>query len=97
MRYGTELIDQLVERFGENQIIILTSDHGQAFKEHGFMGHGTVIFDEVVKVPLLVIVPKRFSNQTKKEGYQSLVNIREFILSAVDGDRSGIETDHAIL
>jgi Sulfatase len=90
MRYGTELMNQLTERFGEDQIIILTSDHGQAFNEHGFVGHGTVIFDEVVEVPLLVMVPKSFSKSTKKAGYQSLVNIREFIRAAVAGDIDAI-------
>jgi len=90
MKYGTELIDQLLERFGEDQIIILTSDHGQAFNEHGFVGHGTVIFDEVVKVPLLVVVPKSFSRKTGKAGYQSLVNIRDFIMASVAGDTDAI-------
>jgi hypothetical protein len=90
MKYGTELIDQLLERFGEDQIIILTSDHGQAFNEHGFVGHGTVIFDEVVKVPLLVIVPKSFNRKTGKAGYQSLVNIRDFISASVAGDMDAV-------
>lgn len=90
LRYGTELINQLLERFGENQIIILTSDHGQAFKEHNFIGHGTVLFDEVIKVPLTVILPKKFEIKTKKNGYQSLVNIRQFILSALNGDEDAL-------
>jgi glucan phosphoethanolaminetransferase (alkaline phosphatase superfamily) len=91
MRYGTELMRHLIERFGDNQIIILTSDHGQAFNEHGFIGHGTVIFDEVVEIPLLVIVPKRFERAVaNKNDFQSLANIRDFINSAVAGDRSAL-------
>jgi predicted AlkP superfamily pyrophosphatase or phosphodiesterase len=86
LKYGTELIKHLLERFGDNQIIILTSDHGQAFNEHKFTGHGTVVFDEVVKVPLTIIIPKRFNRKIKKEGYQSLANLRSFILSSLNGD-----------
>ncbi|MDE1870842.1 MAG: sulfatase-like hydrolase/transferase [Candidatus Micrarchaeota archaeon] len=91
LRYGTELMGNLLERFGENQIIILTSDHGQAFNEHGFIGHGTVLFDEVVRVPLLVIIPKRLRKKSGSIGkYQSLVNVRKFILSSIRGDADAL-------
>lgn len=90
MRYGTDLIRELLEKFGDEQIIILTSDHGQLFGEHGFIGHGTIIPDEMVKVPLLVIAPKYFTRGRKARGYQSLMNIRDFVLAAVDGDKSAL-------
>ncbi len=90
LKYGSELIRHLLEKFGDDQIIILTSDHGQLFGEHGFVGHGTVIPDEIVKVPLLVIVPKHFAKNKGAKGYQSLINIQDFILAAVDGDRNAL-------
>lgn len=90
MRYGTELIRDLMERFGDDQIIIMTSDHGQLFGEHGFIGHGTMIPNEMVKVPLLVIAPKRFTGSGKVKGYQSLINIPDFIRAAVEGDKDAI-------
>jgi hypothetical protein len=90
MRYGTELIRNLLERFGDDQIIILTSDHGQLFGEYGFIGHGTVIYDEMIKVPLLVILPKSFNKNVKAKGYQSLVNIPTFIEAALSGDKDAI-------
>jgi membrane-anchored protein YejM (alkaline phosphatase superfamily) len=89
MRYGSAVIADLMERYGDNQMIILTSDHGQAFNEHGFVGHGTVLFDEAVKVPLVVIAPK-WLNREKAKGCQSLVNVPEFILSALDGNRDAL-------
>ena len=90
MRYGTELIRDLMKRFGDNQIIILTSDHGQLFGEHGFIGHGTVLYDEVIKVPLLVITPKQFNKNAKAKGYQSLVNIPRFIEAVLAGDKDAL-------
>ncbi len=90
LKYGTALIRDLLKRFGDNQVIILTSDHGQAFNEHGFVGHGTVLFDEVIKVPLMVIMPKSFSKEIKKDQHQSLDNIRSFINSAVNGDSNAM-------
>lgn len=90
LRYGTELMKHLLDRFGDNQIIILTSDHGQAFNEHNFIGHGTVLFDEVVKVPLIVIMPKNFDRTSKSDAHQSLVNIPEFIMAAVNRDKNSL-------
>ena len=88
-RYGTEIIRNLIDRFGEDQTIILTSDHGQAFNEHGFIGHGTVLFDETVRVPMVVVVPKRFRRR-RAPGYQSLVSIRRFVLAAASGDPNAL-------
>ncbi|MGI0100474.1 MAG: sulfatase-like hydrolase/transferase [Candidatus Micrarchaeaceae archaeon] len=90
LRYGSDLIRHMLDRFGDNQTIILTSDHGQAFNEHKFIGHGTVLFDEVVKVPLIIIAPRADSNR-KPKGYQSLVNLRKFILASAKGDSNPID------
>ncbi len=38
-------------------IVIVTSDHGEAFMDHGLVGHGTFVYSEVTDVPLLVHVP----------------------------------------
>ena len=34
--------------------LVFTSDHGEAFYEHGFKGHGNLPFEELIRVPLLV-------------------------------------------
>jgi arylsulfatase A-like enzyme len=42
----------------DDTIVVVTSDHGQAFYEHGFASHASAIFDEVMRVPLLIRAPK---------------------------------------
>jgi choline-sulfatase len=37
--------------------VVLTSDHGEAFGEHGMIRHGFELWEELVRVPLLVRVP----------------------------------------
>lgn len=37
--------------------IIVTSDHGEAFGEHGMIRHGFEVWEELVHVPLIVFVP----------------------------------------
>lgn len=34
--------------------VFLTSDHGQAFMEHGITFHGDLLYDELIRVPLIV-------------------------------------------
>jgi len=40
-----------------NTIVVVTADHGEEFFEHGGKGHQRTLFDEVVRVPLLVAGP----------------------------------------
>jgi arylsulfatase A-like enzyme len=41
----------------ENTIIIITSDHGEAFGERGNFLHYQELYDEILHVPLLVRIP----------------------------------------
>ena len=43
--------------FGARTAVIVTSDHGEAFGEHGMIRHGLELWEELVRVPLLVKVP----------------------------------------
>lgn len=37
--------------------VIITSDHGDEFFEHGYKGHGRTLYNEVTHVPLVMYVP----------------------------------------
>ncbi len=40
-----------------NTVVVLISDHGEEFLEHGFFGHGHSLYSEVVNVPLVIWAP----------------------------------------
>jgi arylsulfatase A-like enzyme len=40
-------------RFWEDTLVVITSDHGEEFFDHGSIGHGMTQFEELVRVPLL--------------------------------------------
>jgi arylsulfatase A-like enzyme len=42
---------------GPNTLTIVTADHGEAFFEHGHLGHGQNLHDELVRVPMIVAGP----------------------------------------
>ncbi|MFT7464135.1 MAG: arylsulfatase A-like enzyme [Pseudohongiellaceae bacterium] len=53
-----QLLELLEERsLADDAIILFTSDHGDAFHEHGFFFHGRTVFDELLRVPLIVRAP----------------------------------------
>jgi arylsulfatase A-like enzyme/uncharacterized membrane protein YbhN (UPF0104 family) len=53
-----KLLDGLRERGLYDELtIVVTSDHGEEFNEHGGFWHGTTLYDEQVRVPLLVKLP----------------------------------------
>jgi choline-sulfatase len=41
----------------DRTVVMLTGDHGEAFGEHGEYFHGRDLWDEIVRVPLLIRVP----------------------------------------
>lgn len=47
---------QLGERW-DKTVVLVTSDHGEAFGEHGRMGHNSTVYDEMLHVPFILRVP----------------------------------------
>jgi arylsulfatase A-like enzyme len=42
----------------DNTIVIVTSDHGEHFKEHGLVTHGNSLYVQLLHVPLIIRYPK---------------------------------------
>lgn len=41
----------------ENTVIVVTSDHGEEFRDHNSVGHGHTLYDELLHVPLVIFAP----------------------------------------
>ena len=41
----------------DRTIVVVTGDHGEGFYEHGFAAHGAALYDEALRVPLVLRVP----------------------------------------
>ncbi len=50
-------LGQLRAALGPEVLFVLLSDHGQAFSEHGGFGHAQSLYEEVVRIPLIVAGP----------------------------------------
>ncbi|MBW2733655.1 MAG: sulfatase-like hydrolase/transferase [Deltaproteobacteria bacterium] len=50
------LVDHVLKHY-PNTIIALTADHGEAFGEHGSHYHGNTLYEEQIRVPLILSIP----------------------------------------
>ncbi len=62
IRYTDDRLAELLQKLEArgrlaNTLIVLTADHGEAFFEHGQRTHGNELWEEEVRVPLLILVP----------------------------------------
>ncbi len=75
-------IFKAIEKKGltKNTIVILTTEHGEEFGEHGFLAHYD-IFDPEVNVPLFMKIPKL--SQKRIAAQVSTVDILPTILDAI--------------
>ncbi len=68
----------------ERTIVIITSDHGEAFGEHGLIRHGFEVWEELVRVPLLIHVPGAPPHRVEER--RSLVDIGKTIFDVFSID-----------
>lgn len=64
----------------DSTVIVVTSDHGEEFKDHGSMGHKTTLYDEQLRVPLIISYPPRFASGLRLTERASLLDIHPTVL-----------------
>jgi arylsulfatase A-like enzyme len=65
------LLDFIAQQpWAERTAIVVTSDHGEAFLEHKQAYHGIEVYEELVRVPLIVYVPGAPPHHVKKKRSQ---------------------------
>jgi len=74
-----------------NTIVIVTSDHGEEFGEHGFFGHGETLYEGNTRIPLIARLPAGLGAARQPAVVDepvSLVDLAPWILGLV-----GLESD----
>jgi glucan phosphoethanolaminetransferase (alkaline phosphatase superfamily) len=76
--------------FGPRTVIVYTSDHAEAFREHGQMGHTFSVFDEEIKVPAWIDAPpgtltaaEAKSLEAKRDAFVFHVDVAPTILDLI--------------
>jgi len=68
----------------QDALIVLTSDHGQEFYEHGGWWHGTTLYEEQIHVPLVVKLPGQKEAGTVDQRVVRTLDIAPTILALTD-------------
>jgi arylsulfatase A-like enzyme len=62
IRYQDELFERFVAELdalglARDTLLVFTADHGEEFREHGRLSHQHTLFDELLRVPLVLALP----------------------------------------
>lgn len=69
-------------KFKNPTIFIITSDHGEELFDHGGIDHGLTLYQDVVKTPLIIQLPKQ-KQQIKIETNTSSIDLLPTILELI--------------
>lgn len=64
-----------------NSLILLTSDHGDMIGEHNLMHHSYCIYDELIKIPIILKLPDTINRGRIIDSQASLINVPPTIMS----------------
>ena len=88
------LVDQL-KALGlyDRTMLIITSDHGEEFFEHGAWTHGHTLYNETIRIPLLIKYPASREKGTRVKTIVRLTDIMPTILEELGVGYSQKELD----
>jgi len=86
VRFVDEQLSFLFERLKElhlwdNTMIVVTSDHGEEFWDHGSLSHGFRLYEEQIRVPLVVKLPHSRNAGTRVERQVGLIDVAPTVLA----------------
>jgi len=99
IRYADErLIKPLLSRLKElglydRTMVIVTSDHGEEFFDHGGWEHGHTLYNELLRVPLIMKFPGSKFRGKRIESIVSLVDVMPTILEEMGIDDKNLGLD----
>ncbi len=80
-----ERLFQEMKRLGvfENALVVVTSDHGEEFLDHGEWEHQKTLYEEQLRIPLLVKLPGSAMGSRRVKGQVSLVDVAPTVLDVL--------------
>ena len=71
----------------ENTVVLVVSDHGEAFGGHGRMSHNSTVYDEMLRVPFILKLPEGMvADSVDTAGLVSLEDVVPTLLWLADVD-----------
>jgi arylsulfatase len=79
-----DMFDRLADQgVLDDTLVMVTADHGEAFHEHGQWVHGFGLYEELIRIPLLLI-PAQAQARTRVSRNSSLVGLIDLMPTILD-------------
>lgn len=86
-KYDSEIgyVDEKIKRlyhqlnWDKNTLLIIVADHGEEFGDHGKQGHGHSLYNELVRVPMLIQFPPGQQKHKRIKARVSNMDVKPFI------------------
>jgi arylsulfatase A-like enzyme len=77
-----------LERLGlaTNTLVVVLADHGDEFLEHDGFGHRRTLYEEVVRVPLILRWPQMLPRGETRHGPRGLASVAPSVLALLEGE-----------
>src|SRR5262249_49084608 len=79
-----------------NTLVVITSDHGEGFYEHGLMNHGNSLYRELTHVPLILLLPGQIPSGRRIREPVSLTALPATILDLLGDYRPRLFTGQSL-
>lgn len=80
----------------DNSLIVITADHGDEFLEHGSVDHAHTLYDELLRVPLMIRFP-RADHRGVVDAQVQTIDVLPTILEFCEIDREPQLMGHSLL
>jgi arylsulfatase A-like enzyme len=102
IKYADEQIGKLLERIQQlnlekKTLVILTSDHGEEFFDHGGVKHGYTLYNELIKIPTIMRYPSLIPGGTEVDEIVQSIDIVPTILEAAGVEKPEIMNGKSLL
>jgi len=98
--YEDHLLQSLLSRLDQpairdNTMVIIASDHGEGLDHHHYIGHSLVVYEDLLRVPLIVRYPPGFPEGQRVDKTVSTRRIFHTILEAAGVEPQRMADDRA--
>lgn len=102
LAYVDEQVGRLVAGLADNgldqnTLVVVTADHGEEFLEHGGFEHGHSLYDELVRVPLVLRLPGTIAPDQRLGGTAGLLDVAPTICDLVGLDVPNAFQGHSLV
>lgn len=81
----------------EETLVVFLSDHGEQFYEHGAWGHGTSLYEEELRVPLIFSLPGVLPAGGRSRAHAQLIDVTPTVLDLLGLERPALVQGRSLL